>query len=71
MLAAEPNIWVLSSCALYSIKESFLTLLFLPPQILMSASLLRVPLVLPAWMRSTGIDACAHQTGQDPTVKKV
>lgn len=39
--------------------------------ILMSASPLHVPWAPPAWMRSMDIAAYAHQTGLDPTAKKL
>lgn len=37
----------------------------------MSASPLHVPWAPPVWMRSMDIAAYAHQTGLDPTAKKV
>lgn len=59
-------------CALYATKEPILTPGFSPLwQILMSASPLRVPWAPPVWMRSMDIAAYAHQTGLDPTAKKV
>lgn len=63
---------MLCCCALYATKEPILTPGFSPLwQILMSASPLHVPWAPPAWMRSMDIAAYAHQTGLDPTAKKV